>query len=295
MKLVLQSRDQDILGALKKYGVLSTPQICQWFFLSTAKTTALRRIRALEKAKYIKRAVPLDNGTNTWSLGFKGRQVLAVGPASHFSNRNSIYHDVLLNDIRRKLESFGLALDVTSEYEIKSEVFRNYSYRGAKEQLIPDALMFESVRKAPWVISLELELTIKSDKRYEKIFRQYGLKDSIKRIWYFCNSTNEINRVRKFARRHWPGLENRMWFSTVDEFLKEESPSLWVTSLGEWLSVSEVGFDNFKVPKAKIPKIKPAHTPAQGVSGEKAPDAKLSDLTKPAESQPNSLIPASLT
>jgi hypothetical protein len=112
-----------------------------------------------------------------------------VGTAPHFTNRNSIHHDVTLNDVRRRFESFNLAKDVKPEFELKSEVFRNLGHRNAKEKLIPDAMMFEMVRKQPYVISLELELTIKSESRYKRIFELYSYNQSFKRIWYFCNSS----------------------------------------------------------------------------------------------------------
>ena len=257
MSLNLQPRDHAIMDNLKKYGVLSTKQIRHWYFAGVAKTTVLRRIRLLEDGNYIKRAVTLSNGTNTWTLGFKGRKIMSAPPAVHFSNRNSIHHDVLLNDLRRKLELFGLAKDVTPEFELKSEVFRNHRYRNAKDQLIPNALMFEPMKKNPWVISLELELTIKSEARYKRIFLQYGMKDSITRIWYFCQSVNEINRLLVFAQRHYTTLQKRMWFSVVEDFLSLDDPKLWSGHLCKWLPLSEVNFDNFKMP---------AHPPDLGVS-----------------------------
>jgi len=294
MSLILQPRDHELLLAVKRFGVLSTVQICLWFFNSVAKTTALRRIRLLEEGHYLKRGVTLENGTNTWSLGFKGRELMAVDAAVHFTNRNSIHHDVLLNDVRRKLESFGLAKDVTPEFELKSEVFRNYSYRNAKEQLVPDALLFESVRSQPWVISLELELTVKAEKRYEKIFRQYSFKDSINRIWYFCNSANESNRILAFARKHWPTLQGRLCFSVVDDFLKAELPQIWTGASGRWVGMNEFGFDHFKLPVPKNSQVAPAHTATQGVSIESGSEIQIKTGAKLLDLQPNSLIPTSL-
>ena len=294
MSTILQPRDRELMAGLQRFGVLSTVQICLWYFKNVAKTTALRRIRLLEKGHYLKRGVTLENGTNTWSLGFKGRELLAAGNTVHFSNRNSIKHDVLLTELRRKLESFGLAKDLTPEFEIKSEVFRNFRYGSAKEQLVPDALMFEPVNAEPWVISLELELTVKAEKRYEKIFRQYGIKNSITRIWYFCNSTKEINRILKFARKHWSGLQSRMWFSVIDDSLKSEVPRIWIGSQNKWVKLSEMQFDRFKMPGVEIKTSQPAQATTHGVCSESDPKFSNAPASKSVDSQPNSLIPTSL-
>ena len=294
MSLILQSRDRALIAGLQRFGVLSTVQICLWYFKKVSKTTALRRLRILEEGHYLKRGVTLENGTHTWGLGFKGRELMGIESGVHFSNRNSIYHDVLLNDIRCKLESFGLAKDVTPEFEIKSEVFRNFRYGSAKEQLVPDALMFESVNAEPWVISLELELTVKAEKRYEKIFRQYGMKHSITRIWYFCNSTKEIDRILKFARKHWSGLQSRMWFSVIEDCLKAEVPRVWIGSQSRWVKLSEIQFDRFKMPSIEIRTSQPAQTTTQGVSNESQAKFSNPPASKSVDSQPNSLIPTSL-
>ncbi len=294
MSIILQPRDRDLLAGLLRFGVLSSVQICLWYFNKVAKTTVLRRIRLLEKGHYLKRGVTLENGTNTWNLSFKGRELLSAGTTAHFSNRNSIKHDVLLTDIRRKLESFGLAKDITPEFELKSEVFRNFRYGSAKEQLIPDALMFEQVQGAAWVISLELELSVKAEKRYEKIFRQYGLKNSITRIWYFGNSRKEIDRILKFAQKHWPGLYKRMWFSVIEEFIEAEVPLVWIGNQTKWVKLREIQFDNFKMPNLEIKSLALAHTTTHGVSSQVEAKSINADTTKPLDLQPNSLIPTSL-
>src|SRR5437868_1895160 len=130
--MILQPRDNELLVSLKKFGVLSTPQILKLHFLSVAKTTALRRLRTLEASHFIRRAVPLDNGTKTWTVDFKGKNEMGLEERLQFSNRNTIKHDVLVNDIRMKLELLGLGLNWIPEYQLKADAFRNYKYKHAK-------------------------------------------------------------------------------------------------------------------------------------------------------------------
>src|SRR5271154_3274859 len=109
--MIIQERDQEILRNLSKYAVLSTHQIANLLFNGVTHTTMMRRLRGLEKAKYIHRGVPLDDGTNTWILGLEGRRLMNQMPTSVFMNRNTIEHDVLLTDVRMLLESLNLAKD----------------------------------------------------------------------------------------------------------------------------------------------------------------------------------------
>ena len=285
MKMKLQPRDLEILNIIQKYGVVSSSQIGQWFFAGVAKTTVLKRVRLLEKGNFIKRGVTLDDGTKTFYLGHQGRQHLQAEAFSLGTNRNTIDHDVLLSDIRRKLESFGLAKDVTPEFQMRSEIFRNHRYRNAKEQLIPDALMIEQVLSEPQAISVELELTIKSKARYKRIFEQYGSKKAITKIWYFCRDLRSLNKILQISRKSIFDFKGRLWLSVVDDFLKKEDPELWSAKSGQWHKLSSVGFENFKMP---------AQAPAHGVSKLTLVESKTNTLDKSRESGANSLILTSL-
>lgn len=112
--MILQPRDNELLVSLKKFGVLSTPQILKLHFSNVAKTIALRRLRMLEASHFIRRAVSLDDGTNTWTVDYKGKTEMGLEERLQFSNRNTIKHDVLVNDIRMKLEQLGLGLTWTN-------------------------------------------------------------------------------------------------------------------------------------------------------------------------------------
>ncbi|MEI7973257.1 MAG: hypothetical protein WCH11_02700, partial [Bdellovibrio sp.] len=285
MKINLQPRDLEILAVIQKYGVISSSQIGQWFFAGVAKTTVLKRIRLLEKGNFIKRGVTLNDGTTTFYMGHQGRKHLQSEAFSLGTNRNTIAHDVLLSQVRWKLESFGLAKDVTPEFQMRSEIFKNHRYRNAKEQLIPDALMIEKVLSEPQAISLELELTIKSKARYKRIFEQYGSKKSITKIWYFCRDLRSLNKILQMSRKSLFDFKGRLWLSVVDDFLKMYDPQLWSPQSGQWHKLSSIGFENFKMP---------AQAPAHGMSKLRLVKSKTNTEDKLRESVANSLILTSL-
>nr|BFD65570.1 hypothetical protein HAGR004_05920 [Bdellovibrio sp. HAGR004] len=77
----------------------------------------------------------MDDGTKTWTVGFKGKNEICVAERLQFFNRKTIKH--------------------------------------AKDRLIPDGLMTEPLRGESTNIAIEVELTIKSSARYKRIFNEY--------------------------------------------------------------------------------------------------------------------------
>lgn len=256
--MILQPRDTLLLENLKKYGVLSTPQVIKHHFQSIAKTTALRRLRLLEQGTFIRRSVPLDDGTSTWTLGLKGKRLFAVEESMQFSNRNTIYHDVLLNDIRMKLESMGLGLDWTPEYHLKSHAFKDYKYRHAKERLIPDGVLIEPIKGEEVKIAIELELTRKSEARYKFIFREY--RDlHFDHVWYFVKSFKDMDAIVKIAEGTLGFGPQMLLFSIVSDFLKDETPQLYFTDRKSPVALSSIQFDRSMI-------YSPAQSHDQGMS-----------------------------
>lgn len=255
--MIIQERDQEILRNLSKYAVLSTHQIANLLFNGVTHTTMMRRLRGLEKAKYIHRGVPLDDGTNTWILGLEGRRLMNQMPTSVFMNRNTIEHDVLLTDVRMLLESLNLAKDWTPEWAMKSQGMRN-DRRRPSERVIPDGLMIESVKGESYAIAVELERTRKSAKRYGRILYQYSSKNSLNVIWYIAKDLAIVNAIiNAGSEMRFPMA--RLWFSLEHQLLtqKDQMP-VWLPGERKWMKIHQLGFDH----------LRPAQSPAQGVSGQ---------------------------
>jgi len=253
--MVIQERDQEILRKISKYAVLSTNQIGHLLFQSVVHTTMMRRLRALEKAKYIHRGVPLDDGTNTWILGLEGRRLINQKPSAMFMNRNTIGHDVLLNDVRILLESLNLGHDWTPEWEMKSRAMRNDRHRQS-ERVIPDGLMIEPMNGKSTVFAVELERTRKSKQRYDKVLYQYSLRDTVDVIWYITRDLAIADAIIDAGReRRFP--MDRLWFSVEQKIFSEKDLTpVWLPDEGKWIKLNQLGFD----------KLKPAQPPAHEVS-----------------------------
>jgi hypothetical protein len=278
--MVIQERDQEILRKISKYAVLSTNQIGNLLFHGVAHTTMMRRLRALEKAKYIHRGVPLDDGTNTWMLGLEGRRFLNQKPSFMFMNRNTIGHDVLLNDVRILLESLNLGHDWTPEWVMKSRAMRNDRHRQS-ERVIPDGLMIEPVNGKSTVFAMELERTRKSQQRYDKVLYQYSLKATVDVIWYITKDLSIANAVIEAGReRRFP--MDRLWFSLEHQLFKERDLTpVWLPSEGKWIKLNQIGLD----------KLKAAQPPAHVVSRQTQEKTDPSVAANPANSSLESTNP----
>ena len=153
--------------------------------------------------------------------------------------------------------------------------------QNAKEKLIPDLLMIESLQSEALAISVELELTIKSKLRYKKILEQYAFKDGVSKIWYFCRSNNDATKILRASHGVYHKITDKLWFTEVNEFFKLDDPIVWSAKTKKQYRLSELGFKNFK---------KPAYPHTQGVSTESKKDRAGVDSDKSLESQTNSLI-----
>lgn len=270
MSLKLQPRDRNILDALARYGVLSTNQIGELFFSGVAHTTLMKRLRLLEKEKWLKRGATLNNAENTFSLGFKARALYPERESNRFTNRSTIHHDVLLSSVRLRLEQLGLAKEWAPEFEIRAKALRN-QWRSRDEIVIPDGLWIESIHGDFKAIAVELELTVKSRARYLEIFKRHFIfSANIFRYFYVVNSVREARRIAEAAQASEGFSAKQLWFVTVDSIFKDADPKFISVADNKWLRFSEVGFDSFtmkntpdnlaKLPTHGVSRIEPQRT-----------------------------------
>lgn len=189
----LQPRDVHFLQTLSRFGILSSNQIAQYFFTGTAVTTALRRLRVLEKSRIILNPGHLQSGEKVWTLSKEGARQIAASEPFRYSNQNTFLHDVCLSEVRLTLESLGLGDDWTSEAEMKRNITPYYS----NSSVIPDGLFIADICGEPQVVSLEFELSAKSHKRYRSLFIDYTYKSAISHVWYVVKDESIITPILK--------------------------------------------------------------------------------------------------
>ncbi len=160
-------------------------------------------------------------------------------------NRNTIGHDVLLNDVRMLFESLNLGHDWTPEWVMKSRAMRNDRHRQS-ERVIPDGLMIEPMNGKSTVFAVELERTRKSQQRYDKVLYQYSLRDTVDVIWYITKDLAIADAIIDAGReRRFP--MDRLWFSVEQKLFSEKDLTpVWLPSEGKWIKLNQLGFNGLK-------------------------------------------------
>lgn len=219
MKLTL--RDQKLLEVLGSYGVLSTEQVAKQIFSGIAVTTVRRRLRILEKAKQIYRIHGLDSGGVAWALTKRKIEELSDGYSTRRFSRNSLNHDVTLNDVRAVLERTGVAANWVAEHVLKTRSSRNRRNENV-DRFVPDAIFSVRVKDETKAIAFELELTGKHRKRYENILERYRRKSSLWAVWYAVGSESIGRKLESVWHEVSHGKRNDLLiWSRLDEILRD--------------------------------------------------------------------------
>ena len=254
-KLVLQPRDLKLLDLLNRYNLMSTKQIQSLVFSRIADSTMLRRLRLLEKNKYICQSAILDNYSRTWQLSDRSLEVMPDANVFKIYNRNTINHDILITEVRLKLEKINLGKDWVNGFDIKARVTKDQNSFRKEHQLVPDGVMIAAMKKQHMAIAVELELTIKSKNRYLNLLENYDNNPKINFVWYIFKGISELKAFEKIlidVRR-----KGKIWISLLGDVLKNDDFRIYLISEGKWLQLSNISFDEYK---------KPAHPDDLGVS-----------------------------
>lgn len=254
----LTQRDLRIFDLMTKTAILTTAQIGRTVFQGVATTTILRRLRKLEKEKYIQRIEGLPNYEAAWCLTLKGARVIGYGsPKRHF-HRLTLAHDVKLTDLRLTLECHGIARSWIPEHEIRSAMARKHGLRRMKTQTVPDGIMSSSYKGVMESVVVELELHYKNQDRYKQIFQSYRWKGNIKAVWYFVPSKS----LGKHLEQLWLKIGSRStpWFlwSEVNDVLANGGAAK-VHYFRDQFEIKKL-FDTKELSES------PAHTLGSGVS-----------------------------
>jgi Replication-relaxation len=273
-KLILQPRDLKLLNLLNRFSLMSTKQIQNIVFNGIADSTMLRRMRLLEKNKYICQSAILDNYSRTWQLSDRAADVVENANVFKIYNRNTINHDILITEVRLKLENFALGKEWINGFDIKATVSKDQNAFRKEHQLVPDGVMIAAMKNQHIAIAVELELTIKSKNRYLNLLENYDNNPRINFVWYIFKSVSEARAFDKIltdVRR-----KNKIWMSLLDDVLKNDDFVIY--SIGERrnYSLSTISFDEYKIP---------AHPDDLGVSNLNESDKAGENNSKPLDSK----------
>ncbi len=252
--MMITKRDNQLFQKLSTHGMLSTKQVTSFIFNSIARTTALRRLRILEANHYLKRITGLDGHDVLWVLTDKGANAAGVSTPKKSWSKNILQHDYKLISLRLELEKSGIAQTWIPEHEIRSLIYKKYGLLKGKQKLIPDGLMGIEVMGKFGSVAIELELTLKNKNRIKDIVTRYQEKKDLSAVWYIASSQTILNSFFREWRNH-QGFNKtiKLYGSLFEEVIKNPVEAT-VFSEGNACKIKDIW------------RIKPAHTPAHGVS-----------------------------
>ncbi len=219
---VLTERDKSLLNVLDDYGVLSTKQLKKLIFDNTNMRTVLRRLRILEKeAKVITRTSGLSGGGLAWLLTAKGIKLVDASYNQSAVNKNTLDHDVFVNDIRIHLESYGIGKGWKSGHVLKRKMLVNKSPSEGEKDVVPDGFFAVHTKTGLKVVAMELERYAKAKSRYRLVFSKYARKN-INFIWYIVPNEKFGLHLSELWKPYSNCNKNQILFwSYIDEVMSD--------------------------------------------------------------------------
>jgi hypothetical protein len=192
---MINSRDQSLVKLLSSYGFLTSEQIKKILFQEVDKRTMLRRLRKLKKKKILNRFESAKGGAVLWALAPSQVAQIDDGFVIKNINRNTLAHDLLVNDVRFKLEQKNIGKSWTSSHYFRFKMSEEKKLEDRLKDTIPDWLVTIEGK----MFALEVELNFKSKARMRDIFSLYQNKKSISHLWYFVPSEKIRQKILKCA------------------------------------------------------------------------------------------------
>jgi DNA-binding Lrp family transcriptional regulator len=246
-------RDKKLLRTLSDFGLLSTKQIQRLVFPKIRKTTMLRRLRLLEKRNLIRRIKGLNDGNLCWCLTTVGASSLGIEYPLRHINKNSLEHDITLNEVRLSLKTVSLGENWTSEHVLRAKTWKYKKSNSLEQNIIPDGIFTSKARTGYHAIAVELELSRKSKSRYRKILQSYHKKQHIGLLWYLVSNKN----LGKLLEQEWNKIDKTnsgFYWSEVHQVLNDP----WNIQIHNKKDSRNL--------RDLIDMTEPAHLPAQAMS-----------------------------
>jgi hypothetical protein len=244
----LTERDQEILRLLAEHGCVSADRVKLQFWPSNPISRShYRRLAILKRAGLVENVFSDRDITMGYRLTKKGREVLQLFfPQQSVSvvrraYKTSFEHDQLLIDVQRILQKSPVVKDFETESEIRRRInpVKSGGSIWKESHAVPDALFTFQTPNQRIKVAVELELTLKSAKRYERIFRNHLLAKNWNLVFYLVKNQQLLVSLR----------ENLDMAKREDSYVRVSKAinGIYFCELGKFLSLGlEAPFSNGK-------------------------------------------------
>lgn len=204
-------RDREILAWIGRHGMVTTDQVARRFFArddgAVGKRAAHRRLAVLEGMGLIKRdATPFWRAPWIIRVTKAGAEMGEIGVSPARLVEGEVRHALALVDLVEQLAASNKSATLRTEREIRTDRFhqrRDGKLRPGKGRT-PDG---ELILRGGKVIAIELDLTPKRSKDFERILRAYR-QERYDLVWWYV-VPGAVPRVTKLVK------DNR-----VDDFVE---------------------------------------------------------------------------
>lgn len=239
-KVILNTRDQEILVFLFKNKLLTLEQVHRLFFTDLARITANIRMNKLFRAGYIeKKSLFLNNSNQTYfEIKPQGIDLIKAHLNGDVAFKNyksdSLLHDLKLVEISQVFLSFNSISSIYYEAEIQS-----YSHESLDDELNAflllrsDRVLSVSSQKGAILVPLEYERTLKRSHRLVSKLRDYYLNDDIPAVFYICESKGIIKELVKADTKACDGERSKVYFCELKSVQKSNHKITFTNQTGQ--------------------------------------------------------------
>jgi len=234
--VILQVRDFEILALVYGHTVTSFEKLKSKIFAGVNLQTASNRLNRLCQGGYLRKfraGLVIYQGEPrqvqiVFTITVQGIQVLkCVRPMTVIRdepvplNSHTLIHDLLLGDVMDHLKAENPELKIVNTKLLGQEPARGIQ--------VPDAILYGA--DGTKETAVELELTVKSERRYREIVTNYRLASRFNRVLFVYSDDSVVTKmaaavgVEQPEMRDGPILFSKFEFRKLNEFLeKGEKP-----------------------------------------------------------------------
>jgi len=198
----ITARDREILAWIGRHGLVTTDQVAEWFFSradgSVGKRAAHRRLAILEGLGLVRRdQTPFWRAPWVIRVTQAGADMGEIGVRPARLVEGEVRHSLALVDLVEDLAASNKGALLRTEREIRTDRWhqrRDGNLRPGKGRT-PDG---ELTLKNGKVVAIELDLTPKRSKDFERILRAYR-QERFDAVWWYV-VPGAVPRVKQLVK-----------------------------------------------------------------------------------------------
>lgn len=258
-KVIITAREVELLFFLWRHRVATFQTLRNLFYPETGNETAYNRLRRIRDADFIQTGCNEKNGKTIWCLGDRGFRYLESIRLPELKSKgyrpNSCYHDLyvmaaLLGEWYKILpEGIAIVTDqelLTTELScIPPKIQEAFKHR-------PDGMWVKTHGKEPSAISLEMEITCKSEARYDEICSFYGSFNFIENVIWIVPDRALAKKIQKSALACAMPKDGQHIFVLLEDFESKSWAAKILNSSMSDKSLSDFLYNSFKSPYRSV-------------------------------------------